>query len=83
MSPWMFNLFIYGVMREVREKVDAVRETMWDARRNCEYLPTFLPFRVYSPALQRDVSLSGGPILNVDTVILFLYFVHFVFVVVP
>ena len=34
MSPWLFNLFMDGVMREVREKVDDVGATMWDAIRN-------------------------------------------------
>ena len=28
MSPWLFNLFMDGVMREVREKIDDVGATM-------------------------------------------------------
>ena len=44
MSPWLFNLFMDGVMREVREKVDDVGATMWDARRNCEWKVEWLMF---------------------------------------
>ena len=32
MSPWLFNLYMDGVMREIREKVDDVGATMWEAR---------------------------------------------------
>ena len=44
MSPWIFNLFMDRVMREVREKVDDVGATMWDARRNCEWKVEWLMF---------------------------------------
>merc|ERR1711872_441017 len=44
MSPWLFNLFMDGVMREVREKVDDVGATMWDARINCEWKVEWLMF---------------------------------------
>ena len=33
MSPWLFNLFMDGVMREVREKAGDLGANMWDARR--------------------------------------------------
>ena len=37
MSPWLFNVFMDGVMREVREKAGEVGACLWDARRNCEW----------------------------------------------
>merc|ERR1712002_652821 len=37
MSPWLFNVFMDRVMKEVRERVGDVGATLWDARRNCEW----------------------------------------------
>ena len=37
MSPWLFNVFMDGVMREVREKTGEVGACLWDERRNCEW----------------------------------------------
>ena len=34
MSPWLFNVFMDGVMKEVREAVGDVGATLWDARSN-------------------------------------------------
>merc|ERR1712002_174354 len=44
MSPWLFNVFMDGVMKEVREQVGDVRVTLWDARRNCEWKVEWLMF---------------------------------------
>ena len=44
MSPWLFNLFMDAVMKEVRERASDVGVKMWDARRNSEYLVKWLMF---------------------------------------
>ena len=36
MSPWLFNSFMGGVMREVRQKGNEVAATMLNARTHCE-----------------------------------------------
>ena len=36
MSPWLFNLFIDAVMKEVREEAGNVGVTLWDEKRNIE-----------------------------------------------
>ena len=35
MSPWLFNVFIDGVMREVQQEVRETGVSLWDASRNC------------------------------------------------
>ncbi len=35
MSPWLFNIYMDGVMREVKGKVGEVRVRMYDEGRNC------------------------------------------------
>ena len=37
MSPWLFNVFLDGVMKEVKERVGDVGASLWDERRNCEW----------------------------------------------
>ena len=37
MSPWLFIVFMDGVMKEVREAVGDVGATLWDARSNSEW----------------------------------------------
>ena len=37
MSPWLFNEFMDGVMKEVREAVGDVGATLWDVRSNSEW----------------------------------------------
>ena len=37
MSPWLFNLFMDAVMKEVREKAGDVGVTLRDERRNIEW----------------------------------------------
>ena len=37
MSPWLFNLFMDGVMREIRKNVYDTGATIWDTRRNCKW----------------------------------------------
>ena len=37
MSPWLFNLFVGAVMKEVREKAGGVGVTLSDERRNIEW----------------------------------------------
>ena len=32
MSPWLFNLFMDALMKEVREKAGDVGVTLWDKR---------------------------------------------------
>ena len=44
MSPWLFNVFMDGVMKEVREQVGDVGATLWDERRNCEWKVEWLMF---------------------------------------
>ncbi|MEL7302024.1 MAG: reverse transcriptase family protein, partial [Pseudomonadota bacterium] len=44
MSPWLFNIFMDGVMKEVREKAGDVGANMWDARRNCEWKVEWMMF---------------------------------------
>ena len=44
MSPWLFNLFMDGVMREVREKAGDIGASMWDARRNREWNMEWMMF---------------------------------------
>ena len=44
MSPWLFNLFMDGVMREVREKAGDIGASMWDARRNREWNVEWMMF---------------------------------------
>ena len=36
MSPWLFNLFMDGVMREVKERVGDVGVNLWDNARRCK-----------------------------------------------
>ena len=43
MSPWLFNLFMDGVMKEVRERVGDVGVKMWDSR-SCEWKVEWLMF---------------------------------------
>ena len=44
MSPWLFNIFLDGVMREVREKAGDVGACMQDARSKCEWRVEWLMF---------------------------------------
>ena len=44
MSPWLFNLFMDAVMKEVREKASNVGVTLWDERRNVEWKVDWLMF---------------------------------------
>ena len=44
MSPWLFNLFMDAVMKEVREKAGDVGVTLWDERRNVEWKVDWLMF---------------------------------------
>ena len=44
MSPWLFNVFMDGVMKEVREAVGDVGVTLWDARSNSEWKVEWLMF---------------------------------------
>ena len=44
MSPWLFNLFMDGVMKEVRERTEDVGVTLWDTRRNVEWRVEWLMF---------------------------------------
>ena len=44
MSPWLFNLFLDAVMKEVREKAGDVGVTLWDERRNVEWKVDWLMF---------------------------------------
>ena len=44
MSPWLFNLFMDAVMKEVQEKAGDVGVTLWDERRNVEWKVDWLMF---------------------------------------
>ena len=44
MSPWLFNLFMDGVMKEVRERAGDVGVTLCDSRRNEEWKVEWLMF---------------------------------------
>ena len=44
MSPWLLNLFMDAVMKEVREKAGYVGVTLWDERRNIEWKVDWLMF---------------------------------------
>ena len=44
MSPWLFNLFMDGVMKEVREKAGEIGACLWDTKRNCEWNVEWLVF---------------------------------------
>ena len=44
MSPWLFNIFMDGVMREVREKVGDVGVKLWDNSRRCKWKIEWLMF---------------------------------------
>ena len=44
MSPWLFNLFMDAVMKEVREKAGDVDVTLWDERRSIECKVDWLMF---------------------------------------
>ena len=44
MSPWLFNLFMDGVMNEVRRSVGDMGAMMWDSRRNTEWNVEWLMF---------------------------------------
>merc|ERR1712002_424994 len=44
MSPWLFNIFMDGVMKEVRERVGDDGAILWDARRNCGWKVEWLMF---------------------------------------
>ena len=44
MSPWLFNVFMDGVMKEVRERAGDVGATLWDARRDSEWKVEWLMF---------------------------------------
>ena len=44
MSPWLFNLFMDAVMKEVGEKAGDVGATLWDERRNVEWMVDRLMF---------------------------------------
>ena len=44
MSPWLFNLFMDAVMKEIREKAGDVGVTLWDERRNVKWKVDWLMF---------------------------------------
>ena len=44
MSPWLFNLFIEAMMKEVREKAGDIYVTLRDERRNIEWKVGWLMF---------------------------------------
>ena len=44
MSPWLFNLFMDGVMREVRDRVGDVGVDLWDNVRRCKWKVEWLMF---------------------------------------
>ena len=44
MSPWLFNLSMDAVMKEVREKAGDVSVTLWHERRNVEWKVNWLMF---------------------------------------
>ena len=44
MTPWLFNVFMDGVMKEVREAVGDVGKALWDARSNSEWKVEWLMF---------------------------------------
>ena len=44
MSLWLFNVFMDGVMKEVREAVGDVGATLWDARSSSEWKVEWLMF---------------------------------------
>ena len=44
MPPWLFNVFMDGVMTKVREAVGDVGATLWDARSNSEWKVEWLIF---------------------------------------
>ena len=44
MSPWLFNLFMDTVMKEVREKAGGVGVTLQDKRRSIEWKVDWLMF---------------------------------------
>ena len=44
MSPWLFNLFMDGVMREVRARVGEVGVNLWDNVRRCKWKVEWLMF---------------------------------------
>ena len=44
MSPWLFNVFMDGVMKELREAVGDVGATLWDSRSNSEWKVEWLMF---------------------------------------
>ena len=37
MSPWLFDMFMDGIMREVMENAGDIGASMWDARRIWEW----------------------------------------------
>ena len=51
MSPWLFNLFMDAVMKEVREKTGDVGVTLWDERRNIEWKVEWVMFADYTVLL--------------------------------
>ena len=44
MSPWLFNVYMDGVMREVRERTDDIGVSLWDKDRNCEWQAEWMMF---------------------------------------
>ena len=44
MSPWLFNVYMDGVMREVRGKIGDVGVSLWDKSRNCEWKAEWMMF---------------------------------------
>ena len=44
MSPWLYNLFMDAVMKEVRENAGDVGVTLWDERRINEWKVDWLMF---------------------------------------
>uniref|UniRef100_UPI0025A02200 reverse transcriptase domain-containing protein n=1 Tax=Klebsiella pneumoniae TaxID=573 RepID=UPI0025A02200 len=37
MSPWLFNVFMDGVMKEVQRRVGEAGASLWDAKSNCAW----------------------------------------------
>ena len=55
MSPWLINLFMDAVMKEVREKAGDVSVTLWDKRRKFN-----VEWKVYWLMFADDTVLLGG-----------------------
>ena len=44
MSPWLFNIFMDGVMKEVRERSREIGASLWDCERGTEWMVEWLMF---------------------------------------